>query len=494
MTPSPASTTILLFAIAGVVLLAIGVVFGILLTENKHKRIAAEQAAALEAANRRIAESETKAAEILRSANKEASKIASEASRAAENRKKEMLIEAKDEIFRLRTESDNDLKERRKEIQRSEQRLSQKEEAVDRKLENLDKKEEQLSERIKQQEAKVAEAEELRQSQIKLLEEMSGYTAEQAKAKILDLVETELTHEKALKIKAYENTLKEEMDNMAREILSIAIQRCAADQVSEVTVSVVPLPNDEMKGRIIGREGRNIRTIETITGVDLIIDDTPEAITVSSFDPVRREIARLSLERLISDGRIHPARIEEIVNKTRTEVEAIIKEAGEQAAMEAGVVGLNSELIKILGRLRYRTSYGQNALNHSLEGAYIAGLMASELGINPTLARRAGLLHDIGKAIDHETEGSHIAIGVDLAKKYRENEVVINAIGAHHGDVEPTNAISVLVAAADAVSAARPGARRENIQTYIKRLEKLESIANEFPGVERSFAMQAGRE
>ncbi len=477
-----------------VVVIVLALLVGYLISESKHKREEAKRAAALEAANMRIAESESKAGEIIRNANKEAAKLQNEALRNAESRKKEMMIEAKDEIFKLRSEADKELKERRKEVQFSEQRLLQKEEALDRKLENVDKKEEALNDKIKLAENKNAEAEKLRLDQQKLLEEIAGYTSEQAKKYLLDLVDAELVHDKALRLKAYENNLKEESESAAKEILTTAIQRYAAEHVSEVTVSVVPLPNDEMKGRIIGREGRNIRTIETMTGVDLIIDDTLEAITISSFDPVRREIARQSLEKLVCDGRIHPARIEEIVEKTRNEVEATIKEAGERAALSVGIHGINPDLVKVLGRLRYRTSYGQNALEHSTEVAFIAGLMAAEIGVDPVMARRAGLLHDIGKAIDHETEGSHVTIGAELARKYRENEIVINSIESHHGDVEPTGIISVLVAAADAVSAARPGARRENIQTYIKRLEQLENIANSFEGVDKSFAMQAGRE
>lgn len=491
--PKFIESPILLIAIC-IALAVLALVAGYFICESKHKKIDAKQAAALALAEKQIAESESKAAEIVKNANKESSKLINDANRAAENRKKELLIETKDEIFRLRTEADQEIKESRKEIQRSEQRLLQKEESLDRKLEALDKKEEQLAERMKLAETRAAEAEELKQSQKKLLEEVSGYTSEQAKKQLLDLVDAELTHDKAMRLKVYESELKESSEASAREILTTAIQRYSADHVSEVTVSVVPLPNDEMKGRIIGREGRNIRSIETITGVDLIIDDTPEAITISSFDPVRREVARLALEKLVTDGRIHPARIEEIVEKTRVEVDNNIKEAGERAILSIGAHGINNELVKILGRLRYRTSYGQNALDHSVEVAFIAGMMASELGVDPTLAKRAGLLHDIGKAIDHETEGTHVTIGAELARRYHENDVVVNAIESHHGDVEPNNIISVLVAAADAVSAARPGARRENIQTYIKRLEQLETIANDFPGVEKSFAMQAGRE
>ena len=347
---------------------------------------------------------------------------------------------------------------------------------------------------MKEAEARLAEVETIKKSQFEMLERISGYTVDQAKAYLLDELEKDLSHEKSLKIMEYEQQLKDESDKRARNIISLAIQRCAADQVAEATVSVVPLPNDEMKGRIIGREGRNIRAIETLTGVDLIIDDTPEAITLSSFEPVRREIARISLEKLIADGRIHPARVEEMVEKARREVEASIKQAGERAVLDAGVNGLHPELVKILGRLKYRTSYGQNVLNHSLEVCYIAGMIASELGIDPTVAKRAGLLHDIGKALDHEIEGSHVEIGVDIARKYKESDAVIHAIHAHHGDVEAKTVVACIVQAADAISAARPGARRENLENYIKRLQKLEEIASSFKGVDNSFAIQAGRE
>lgn len=485
---------VIIWVVVGIIGLAAGSGLGIFITENKHKKIEAENQTAIISAANIVAESEAKAAEIVRKAHSESGRILSEAAKNSENRKKEMLIEAKDEIFRLRTETDKEVKEARKELQRQEQRLQQKDETMTKKQESIDAKEELLAAKIKSAEDKLAETDQLRMAQIKMLEEISGLSVDRAKEHLLQMVENDLNHEKALKIRAYESNLRDDMDAKAKEIITGAIQRCAADHVVESTVSVVALPNDEMKGRIIGREGRNIRTIETITGVDLIIDDTPEAITLSSFDPVRREIARIALERLVSDGRIHPARIEEMVEKARTEVEATIKAEGERAVLETGVHSINPELIKILGRLRYRTSYGQNVLAHSIEVAFIAGLMASELGVDPIMARRAGLLHDIGKAIDHETDGTHVSIGVDLAKKFHENDQVIHAIEAHHGDVEAKTFIAVLVQAADAISAARPGARRENVQTYIKRLEKLEEIANAFEGVERSFAMQAGRE
>ena len=372
--------------------------------------------------------------------------------------------------------------------------MQQKEEALDRKVENCEKKEEALTKKQKEIDDRLRDVNDLKKSQFEMLERISGLTKEQAREYLLSQLTDELTHDKALKILEIENQLKDEADQKARFIISHAIQRVAADQVAESTVSVVPLPSDEMKGRIIGREGRNIRAIETMTGVDLIIDDTPEAITLSCFDPVRREIARLSLERLITDGRIHPARIEEMVEKSRREVEATIKAEGERAVLETGLHGIHPEIMRLLGRLHYRTSYGQNVLDHSMEVAFLSGMMASELGIDPTVARRAGLLHDIGKAVDHEVEGSHVEIGVDIARKYKENEAVVHAIQAHHGDVEATTVVACLVQAADAISAARPGARRENLENYIKRLEKLEELANEFEGVERSFAIQAGRE
>lgn len=428
------------------------------------------------------------------SAEAEAKRILSDALNTAESKKKEILLEAKDEIYRQRQESERELKERRIDIQRQERRLQQKEETLDKKIENYEKKEEVIANKLKEVEAKLLDAENLKKGQFEMLERISGFTAEQAKEHLLSNLESELIHEKSLKISEIDAQCREEADQRARDLISHAIQRCAADQVTETTVSVVPLPNDEMKGRIIGREGRNIRAIETLTGVDLIIDDTPEAITLSGFDPVRREIARVALERLISDGRIHPARIEEMVEKARREVEATIKQEGERAVLETGLHGISPEIVKLLGRLHYRTSYGQNVLNHSMEVAFLSGIMASELGIDPVVARRAGLLHDIGKAVDHEIEGSHVEIGIDIARKHKESEAVIHAIQAHHGDVEAKTVVACLVQAADAISAARPGARRENLENYIKRLEKLEEIANEFEGVERSFAIQAGRE
>ena len=436
-----------------------------------------------------------KAAEsAIGSAEAEAERIIKEAKSQAESKKKETLLEAKDEIHRLRNESERELKERRNEVMRQERRIQQKEESLDHKIENYEAKEEAIAKKQKEIDSRLQDVEDIKRGQFEMLERISGFTVEQAKDYLLKSLSEELTHEKALKINEYEAQLKEEADQRARNLISHAIQRVAADQVSETTVSVVPLPNDEMKGRIIGREGRNIRMIETLTGVDLIIDDTPEAITLSGFDPVRREIARIALERLISDGRIHPARIEEMVEKARREVEATIKSEGERAILETGLRGIHPEIVRLLGRLRYRTSYGQNVLNHSMEVAFLSGIMASELGLDPEIARRAGLLHDIGKAVDHEIEGSHIEIGVDIARKYKESEAVVHAIHAHHGDVEATTIVACLVQAADAISAARPGARRENLENYIKRLEKLEEVANEFEGVERSFAIQAGRE
>ncbi|MBQ6466949.1 MAG: ribonuclease Y [Clostridia bacterium] len=428
------------------------------------------------------------------SAEKEANKIVSEALATAEAKKKESILEAKDEIHKQRSEAEKEIRERRSEVQRQEKRLIQKEENLDLKTDKLEKKEAVLEEKIKNADAKIEEVESLKKSQLDILERISGYTQDQAKALIISELDQKLDHEKAVKIQEYEQQTREDADNIAKEIITTAIQRCAADHASEATVSVVSLPNDEMKGRIIGRDGRNVRTLEMITGVSLIIDDTPEVITISSFEPVRREIARITIEKLIQDGRIHPARIEELYEKAKRDVEQTIKQTGERALMEAGVDRVNPELVKLLGRLRYRTSYGQNVLKHSLEVSYLAGLMASELGVDVKTAKRAGLLHDIGKALDHEMEGTHVALGVEYARRYKENETICNAIEAHHGGVEPKSTVAVLVQAADAISAARPGARREDLQNYIKRLETLEGIATGFEGVERSFAIQAGRE
>ena len=410
------------------------------------------------------------------SAEDEATRIVNEAYKSAESKKREALVEAKEEILKAKNEHDKEVKERRADLQRQEHRLQQKEENLDRKTENIERKDEQLSQKIAHLEQTQQQADQYKNQQLEELERISGFTAEEAKNYLLSQLEAAVTHESAMKIKEIEARCRDEADAKAREIISLAIQRCAADHVAEATVSVVPLPNDEMKGRIIGREGRNIRTLETLTGVDLIIDDTPEAITVSCFDPVRREIARLALEKLILDGRIHPARIEEMVEKAKREVDATIKAEGERAIFETNVHGLHPELVKLLGRMRYRTSYGQNVLNHSIEVSHVAGLLAAEIGANVMEAKRAGLLHDLGKAIDHEVEGSHVAIGVELAKKYRESEGVIHAIQAHHNDVEPQTIVACLVQAADAISAARPGARRENLENYIKRLEMLEEI------------------
>ena len=417
-----------------------------------------------------------------------------DAEKNAENIRKEVVLEAKEEAQRQRNDAEKEIRERRNEISKAERRLNQKEDSIDRKLDNIEKKEESITHKEKKIESRLAEQEKILHKQLKELEKISGYTVDQAREIILQKVEQEARSEAAVLYKDIETKAKEEADKKAKEIITGAIQRCAADHVAESTVSVVPLPNDEMKGRIIGREGRNIRAIENATGIDLIIDDTPEAVILSGFDPVRREIARLALEKLIVDGRIHPARIEEQVEKATREVNAIIKEEGEQATFDVGIHNLHPELVKLLGRLKYRTSYGQNVLKHSIEVAHLAGLMAGELGLDVTLAKRAGLLHDIGKALDHEREGTHVDIGMEVLKKYKESEAVINGMAAHHGDYEPKSMEAVLIMAADALSAARPGARRETLESYIKRLQKLEEIANTTKGVENSYAIQAGRE
>ena len=428
------------------------------------------------------------------SAEEEGTRIINEAIKSAEAKKREAMVEAKEEILKSRSEYEREEKARRADLQRQENRLQQKEENLDRKTEAIEKKEESLAQKHAAIDRENEEIKTIKRSQTEMLERISGFTADEAKQYLIDQVESEVTHETALKIKEVESRMKEECEARAREVVAQAIQRCAADQVSEMTVSVVPLPNDEMKGRIIGREGRNIRTIETLTGVDLIIDDTPEAITVSCFEPVRREIARLALEKLIADGRIHPTHIEEMVEKARREVEAVIKSEGERAVFECGIRNLHPELTKMLGRLHYRTSYGQNVLRHSIEVSHIAGMMAADVGADVQAAKRAGLLHDLGKSVDHEMEGTHVALGVEFARRYKEREDIIHAIEAHHNDVEPRTIVACLVQAADAISAARPGARRENLENYIKRLEQLETITGTYPGVDKAYAIQAGRE
>ena len=430
----------------------------------------------------------------LGSAEEEAKRIVNDAIKSAEQKRKETIIEAKDEAFRLKSEADKEIKDRRAEVSRQERRMDQKEEALDKRTAAMERKEEDLKRRTETVEARLDELEQLKIRQTEKLETIAAMSKEDARAVLLKQVDDELTHEKAMKISAYQANMKDECDQIARDLVGQAIARCAADATGEATVSVVPLPNDEMKGRIIGREGRNIRALETATGCDLIIDDTPEAITLSSFDQTRREVARMALERLIADGRIHPARIEETVEKCRRELEIQMKREGDKAVMDLGVHSLHPDLVKLIGRLKYRTSFGQNVLSHSIEVAWLAGLLAGELGVNVQLARRAGLMHDIGKALDHEIEGSHVQIGVDICKKYRENPQVIHAIEAHHGDVEPKTTLAFIIMAADAISAARPGARRENMESYIKRLETLEALCNGFEGVESSYAVQAGRE
>ena len=455
--------------IAGIVCLVVGVVVGFQYRKS-------------------VAEKEIGSAET------EATRIINEAIKAGETKKRESILEAKDEIHKQRTEADRELKERRNETQQMERRLLQREEALDKKSDTLDRKNEELNRQLEATQKEKDDLARIKAEQLEKLEHIASMTRDEAREMLVASIESEATHDAAVKLREITQRLKDESEQTAREIISTAIQRCAADHVSEATVSVVPLPNDEMKGRIIGREGRNIRTLETLTGVDLIIDDTPEAITLSSFDPVRREIARLALEKLIVDGRIHPARIEETVEKCRHELELQMKREGERAVMELGIHGLHPDLIKLIGRLKYRTSFGQNALTHSMEVAWVAGLLAGEMGVNVTMARRAGLLHDIGKALDHEIEGSHVQIGVDICRKYKENTQIIHAIEAHHGDVEPKTPLAFIIQAADAISAARPGARRENVESYVKRLENLEEISSSFEGVEQAFAVQAGRE
>jgi ribonuclease Y len=463
----------MLYVIIAVIALIIGAVAGLFVGFKRRQRDDENQ----------IIDAEEKAKQIINDAYKN-----------AENKKREALLEAKEEIHASRSEYEREVKERRAELSKQERRNQQKEEQLDKKTEAIERKNDQITKKISELDAAREEVNSLKRSQLEMLEKISGYSVEEAKAYLIANIESECTHEAAVKIKEIEAKYKEEAEEKAREYITLAIQRCAADHVAEATVSVVPLPNDEMKGRIIGREGRNIRSIEALTGVDLIIDDTPEAITISCFDPVRREVARIALEKLINDGRIHPARIEEMVEKARNEVDATIKAEGERAVYETGVRGLHPEIIKLLGRQKYRTSYGQNVLNHSKEVAYIAGLLASELGADVATAKRAGLLHDLGKSVDHEMEGSHVQLGVELARRYKENEEVVHAIEAHHGDVEPHSIIACIVQAADTISAARPGARRENIENYIKRLEKLEELTKSFKGVDTCYAIQAGRE
>ena len=462
-------TVIIVAIIVGILALAIGLLVGYILRKN--------------IAEKTIGSAETKARNLVLYAENKAETI-----------KKEMTLEAKEEIHRMRSEAERDVRERRGELQRQEKRLNQKEDYIDKKVENIERKEESITNKENNLIEKGKELDKVIEREMAELEKISGYSVEEAKEILLANTEKEIRHEASVMIKDIEAKAKEEADKKAKEIITGAIQRCAADHVAESTVSVVPLPNDEMKGRIIGREGRNIRAIETLTGIDLIIDDTPEAVILSGFDPVRREVARITLSKLIVDGRIHPARIEETVEKAQKEVNAIIKDAGEQATFEVGIHNLHPELVKMLGRLKYRTSYGQNVLKHSIEVAHLAGLMAGELGLDTRLAKRAGLLHDIGKAVDHEKEGTHVDLGMELLKKYKESQAVIDGMAAHHGDYEPKTMEAVLVAAADALSAARPGARRETLETYIQRLEKLEDIANTTPGVDKSFAIQAGRE
>lgn len=437
---------------------------------------------------KKVAEREIGSAEI------QAKKIVDEGIRQAETKKKELLLEAKEEIIRSKNENEKEMKDRRNELTQLERRLVSKEESLDKKIDGLEHKSETLNRKIKENTDLQEEIKKLKDSELEKLEKIAGLTASEAKEELLVRIDEEVRHETAMRVIEIESEMRENADMKAKEIISLAIQRCAADYSSETTVSVVPLPSDDMKGRIIGREGRNIRTIETLTGVDLIIDDTPEAITLSSFDPVRREVARIALEKLITDGRIHPSRIEEMVEKAKREVDIAIKQAGERATFDTGIHGLNNELIKILGRLKFRTSYGQNVLVHSVEVAHLSGIIADELGVDSTLAKRAGLLHDIGKAMTQEVEGSHIQLGVDIARKYKENKDVIHAIEAHHNDVEPRTIIAMIVQAADAISAARPGARREDLDNYIKRLQKLEEISESFDGVEKAYAIQAGRE